>query len=146
MRIESLTVEEKSFTDGTLTAALDAELPQSADCARMTEYYRKFGENLAEWFCRELSAYAKAEYEISDDERKKWRWRPAVMTVRFASSESDGAVRIDMRIALDLPQKGRAFRKRIFVWSADGKRVAVKDRSNRKKRRGRGAGLLTLIL
>ncbi len=111
--------EKEIIHDGVCVARMTLSLPELQK-SEMEEFYREIGQKCTEWFESRVAGAAIEEYEGSDDERKRWRWRPTVFRINSSVSANDN-LNEKMTLTLDvtLSRQGRIIRriKRTHVWN-----------------------------
>lgn len=87
MENEKFSLEKRAIHDGICVARMAFFLPKCEEGTRMDEFYHRISESASEWFDKVFISEATADYENSEDERKKWRYKPAVFRIDSSLSE-----------------------------------------------------------
>lgn len=132
--MEEHTLSKKVIRDGVCIAVMETLLPRISEGSKADGFYAALAAGLSEWFERSASNRAKADYDASDDERKRWRWAPLTVFAGYIVKETgEGKLAVTHIVSVTDASGKRAIKRRTIVWSRNGERVfSIRSEGPRK--------------
>lgn len=117
--------EKTALHDGVCVAKMILIMPD-ADETRMGVFYRSLADESTKWFEEKLIPEAVGKYESSDDERKKWRWRPDVFCINCRCTDKDNIRTCFLDITLS-DANGISKCRRVHKWDIKRDRICKRN-------------------
>ena len=112
--MELFEIRDEIIHDGVCVARMRLLLPDMD--GNGGRFYHKLAEKASGWFTDTFSHWAISDYELCDDERKKWRYDPAVFYIKSDVGERADKYICHLEAICKRQGKGANRRTRIHVW------------------------------
>jgi len=129
-----LTMKYEHVYDGALTAKIEITKPDFDQTVneRIIGYYNSCADALKNWFFAYAAPLSQKEYELSDDERKRWRYKPQMVSVKYKATEKSGIIRIETNAMIKETAGDERFRKKTEYWdNSTGRLLALRPSEKR---------------
>ena len=87
-------------------------------------FYSEIAERLTAWFESVIAPDAAADYDASDDERKRWRYTPALLRINHTVCVcGNGKVRVELNVGVKNASGKGGGVKRATTWEPRMRRL-----------------------
>ncbi|MBQ7160778.1 MAG: hypothetical protein IJR90_03630 [Clostridia bacterium] len=120
-------LQKAAVYDGTVIARAEIGVPETG-CERADGFYAETADLLLRWFEDKVVPAAERDYDRSDDERKRWRYRPFTLVSRVRTEDEGGRLTVTQTVSLTSGANISA-ETRTAVWRrSDGKLLKISSK------------------